>query len=279
MRTGYIVAVIPGIQNIYEANSMKKLLLAVAWFVPTVLFAQSPFDGTWKTNLDETKLSPKAYEYSLSNGTYDCISCAPKIHVKADGSDQAVSGQPYDTIAVKQVDAHTVQFVAKKSGKTSWEQTRTVSGDGKTQTLKTTSYPPNSTSPVTAEAILEREGKAPAGANAISGSWKLKKISESENGLMTTFKGSGDELRMTDSTGESWTAKLDGKEYPVKGSYNVDTVSLKQIGDHEIEATYKRGGTLLGVDRITVSSDGKTLKTVAESKLTGRVFTYVATKQ
>jgi len=257
--------------------ALGVLILVLA--VPFVSFGQSPFDGTWKDNLDQSKFSPKPLEFSLNNGAYDCISCVPKVHVKADGSDQAVSGQPYDTLAVKEVDARTVQFIAKKNGKTSWEQTRTASEDGKTETIKTTSYPPSSTSPVTAEAILEREGKAPAGANAISGSWKIKKVSESENGLTYTYKGSGEELTMTTSTGGSWTAKLDGKEYPVKGSYNVDTVSLKKINNHEIEASYKRGGTLVEVEKLTVSADGKTMTTVVEDKLTGRVSNFVSTKQ
>jgi hypothetical protein len=260
---------------IRAALSVLALVLAVA----SASFAQSPFDGTWKDNLDQSKFSPKPLEYSLSNGAYDCISCAPKIHVKADGSDQAVTGQAYDTLAVKEVDAHTVQLVAKKNGKTSWEQTRTVSKDGKTETIKTTSYPPNSTSPITSEAILEREGKAPGGANAISGSWKIKKVSESENGLLYTYKGSGEELSMSNSGGASWTAKLDGNWYPMKGSYSVDTVSLKRINDHEIEVSYKRGDKLLEVEKMTVSPDGKTMTTVAEDKQTGRISTIVSTKQ
>jgi len=257
--------------------ALGVLILVLA--VPCVSFAQSPFDGTWKDNLDQTKFSPKPLEFSLSNGAYDCASCAPKVHVKADGSDQAVSGQPYDTLAVKEVDARTVQFIAKKNAKKSWEQTRTASADGKTETIKTTSYPPNSTSPVTAEVILEREGTTPAGANAISGSWKIKKVSESENGLLYTYKSSGEGLSMTSSSGATWAAKLDGKEYPVMGDYGADTISLKKINDHEIEASYKRAGTLISVDKLTVSPDGKTMTIVSEAKLTGRVSTFVATKQ
>jgi len=261
------------------------ITMGVAWgvllvlAVPTMSFAQSPFDGTWKDNLDQSNFSPKPLEFSLNNGVYDCVSCAPKVHVKADGSDQAVSGQAYDTLAVKEVDARTAQFIAKKSGKKSWEQTRTVSEDGKTETIKTTSYPPNSTSPVTAEVILERQGTAPTGANGISGSWRIKKVSESENGRLYTYKSSGEELSMTSPAGASWAAKLDGKEYPVKGSYSVDSVSLKKINDHEIEVSYKRGGTLLEVEKLTVSPDGKAMTIVSEDKQSGRVSTIVATKQ
>ena len=49
---------------------------------------------------------------------YDCDSCAPKIkNVKADGQDQPVAGQPYDTLAVQVVDANTIHFTAKKASK------------------------------------------------------------------------------------------------------------------------------------------------------------------
>lgn len=257
---------------------MKKLLASVVLLVPTMVFAQSPFDGTWKTNLDQTKFSSKPIVFSLKDGMYDCSSCAPKIHVKADGSDQPVTGQAYDTIAVKDVDPHTIQVVAKKNGRSSWEQTRVASEDGKLD-VKTTSHPPDSDQVITTESTLERLGKAEPGANATSGSWKLLKASESENGLLATFKGSGTEMSMSDPTGWSWTAKFDGKDNPVKGSDGVDSVSLKQLNDHTIEASYKRGGKLIVVEKMTVSSDGKTMTTVSDSKLTGRVSTFVASKQ
>jgi len=258
---------------------MKKLLAAAMLLVPAMLFAQSPFDGTWKTDLDKAKFSPKPILFSLNGGMYDCSSCSPKIHVKADGSDQPVTGQPYDTLSVKEVDPHTVQFVTKKNGKTVFEQARSASDDGKTLKVKTTSYPPDSAQPITTESTLEREGKPATGANAISGSWKLTKANESDNGLLVTFKGSGDEMTLSDPTGMNWSAKFDGKDSPVKGSYGVDSVSLKQINDRSIEASYKRGGKLIEVNKMTVSADGKTMTTVSESKLTGRVSTFESTKQ
>ncbi len=258
---------------------MKKLLLAITVLAPDLLFAQSPFDGTWKTDMDKAKFSPKPITFSTSNGMYDCSSCAPKINVKADGTDQPVTGQAYDTIAVKEVDPHSIQITTKKNGKTTLEQSRTASDDGKTLHVKSTSHPPDSDKPVMSEADLERIGKAPSGANATSGSWKIKKVKEEENGLLDTYKGSGDELTWSTPTGETWTAKMDGKDYPVKGMYAYDTVSLKQAGNSGIELSYKRGGQLITVDKMTLSPDGKTMTTVSENKLTGRVSTYVAHKQ
>ncbi len=258
---------------------MKKLLLAVAVLVPTILFAQSPLDGTWKTMYDQSKISQKPIRVSLSNGIYDHLTVVPPIHVKADGQDQAVSGHPYDTIAVKELDAHTLQIVYKKNGKTAMETTRTASDDGKTLTQKNTFHPPDSDQTATSEATWERVGKSPSGAHATSGSWRIQKLSASENELLHTYKRSGDELTYCDPTGETWTAKLDGKDYPVKGTIGTYSVSLKQINDRNIEQSTKREGKLIGIDKMTISPDGRKMTTVSEDKLAGHVSTLVAEKQ
>jgi hypothetical protein len=243
------------------------------------LFAQSPFDGTWRTNLNESKLSPKPNVFYLSQGWYHCVSCAPAIDAKADGQDQPMTGQSYDTLSVREVDAKTLAFTTKKGGAIDFEQTRTVSADGKTLTVKTTSHPMNNPQPVTATTTATRVGTAPSGVHAASGSWRTTKVQESENGLTTTFKSNGDGLTMSGPTGVSFTAKLDGPDAPVNGSYTYDTVLLKKIDAHSIEETEKRGGTVVEVSKMTVSPDGKKMTVVATNKLTDRTSTYVATKQ
>jgi hypothetical protein len=255
------------------------LLPVLLLLVPASLFGQSPFDGTWRTNMEQAKFSPKPIVFSLNNGVYDCSSCSPKIHVKADGQDQSVTGQAYDTISVREVDAKSIEVTGKKNGKTYFEEARTVSDDGNTLTVKITSHPKNSDQTVTAEVTAIRVGKAPAGANGTSGSWRTGKIKASENDLTTTYKLSGDELSMSTPTGESYTAKLDGKDYPFKGAYSYDSVSLKRLSARTIEETDKRGGKVIEVAKMTVSPDGKKMTVVATFVPTGRVSTYVAEKQ
>ena len=258
---------------------MKKLLCVVLWVLPVMLFAQSPFDGTWKTNMTESKLSPKPYVFSVDKGMYDCESCVPKINVKADGQGQAVTGQPYDTLAVQVVDANTIRTSAKKAGKPAFEQTRTLSSDGKMLTISSTNYPADGSQPFKSEAKFTRVSKGPAGSSAMSGSWRIQNVSEDTAGLTTTWKGAGDGLSMSTPTGESWEAKFDGKEYPVKGIYAHETVSLKKLGDRGIEVTYNRDGKVFSVQKITVSPDGKKMTTVADNKWTGRVSTFIDEKQ
>ena len=110
---------------------MKKLVFVMTLLASGLLFAQSPFDGTWMTKLDTAKLPTKPDKYVLNNNMYECLTCVPKVSVKADGSDQKVTGHPYfDTIAVKVANASSVEFTQKKAGKVMYTDTATISSDG-----------------------------------------------------------------------------------------------------------------------------------------------------
>jgi hypothetical protein len=253
-------------------------LMPVLW-APASSFAQSPFDGTWRINTDQSKLSPKPYVISVNKGMYDCSTCSPMIHVKADGQDQSVTGQSFDTISVREVSPKSIFITNKKSGKTLSEATATVSDGGNTLTLKVTDHPKSSDQTVNSEATFTRVGKAPAGANGTSGSWQINKVQTSENSLKWTYKSNGDELSMSTPTGESYTANLDGKDYPVKGAYSYNSVSLRRVDARTIEETDKRDGKVIEVDKMTISPDGKKMTIVATGKLTGRTSTVFAEKQ
>lgn len=258
---------------------MKKFLAVMFLIAPTLLFGQSALEGTWRTNMDQSKLSQKPYVFSIAGGMYECSTCVPKINIKADGSDQPVTGQTYDTLSARVDSPGTLTFTAKKDGKTVFEQTRAVSADGSTLTLKTTSYSMMNDKSVQTEVTFARAGQGPSGADPASGSWKINKLKESDEGLTTTYKWSGDTLNMTQPTGESFTAKLDGKDYPYKGSYSFDSVSLKRVDDHTIEATNKRAGKVITIGTISIASDGKTLTEVVSNKLTDRTSTFVSERQ
>lgn len=265
--------------NKLERRVAYALFLIPVLWDPAASYAQSPFDGTWRTNYDQSKLSPKPYVFSLSKGMYDCSSCSPKVNVKADGTGQAVTGQSYDTISVREVDPKPVAVTTKKGGKVVSEATRTVPEDGKTLTTKIISHPQNSDKTVNMEQTFTRVNKAPAGANGASGSWRISKVALSDNGGVTTYKSNGGELSMSSPTGESYTAKLDGKDYPVKGAYFYNGVSLQRVDDRTIEETDKRDGKVVEFVKMSVAPDGKTITSIATDKLTGRVSTLVAAKQ
>ena len=68
-------------------------------------------------------------------------------------------------------------------------------------------------------------------------------------------------------TSVSSTFKTDGKDYPVTGSSNFDTLSLKQVDGNTVHSTQKKGGKVVGESMRSVSKDGKTL--TLSSKGTG----------
>ncbi len=82
-----------------------------------------------------------------------------------------------------------------------------------------------------------------AGSHAISGSWReVKREDVSEDALVFTLKGMPDGLSMNSGTGESYEAKFDGKEYPMKGGRADRTVSRNKVDDTTIEETIKQEG-------------------------------------
>ncbi len=263
---------------------MKKLFLAallVLLLLPVVGTAQSPFDGTWKFNPSSLQFSKKPDEYLLQNGMYDCKTCAPAISIKADGQDQTVTGHPYfDTMSVKAVDDHNVEMTTKRGGKVVGTEKDSISSDGKTLTVNWTDSGQPSGGTQTGTFMMTRVKSGPSGANLISGSWRAEKMEQStESGLLWSFKITGDEVTMTNPTGQSYTAKLDGADALYKGDPGITSVSVKMHGKDTLEETDKRDGKIIYISKMTVSPDGKTMKIVFEDKLQDRTTKGDATKQ
>jgi hypothetical protein len=262
---------------------MKNLLfiaLLALLLVSMAAVAQSPFDGTWKGDMRSVQWPAKPDVLLLQNGMYECKTCDPPIKVKADGTDQKVAGSPsIDTVSVKVIDDHNVENTSKKDGKVVATLRRSVSSDGNTLTINWTYSGTPSGGPQTGTDTAKRVATAPAGANLISGSWRMEK-SEVPAALSTvTFKSNGDELAMTTPTGESYTAKLDGTDAPCKGNPEVTSVSVKMLGKGTLEETYKRDGKVIVIYKSTILADGKTMKVIEDNKRSGTITKFVAEKQ
>ena len=258
---------------------MKKLLFLLL-LVPVLAWAQSPFDGTWKVDMSKAKLPKKPDVLLLQNGMYECKSCNPQVNVKADGTFQPISGDPYrDALMVKVVDDKHVEFASQKDGKQVAATTRTVSDDGNSMTVAW-SYSGNPAGgPVSGTDHMKRVAKGPSGANAISGSWRDEKTDIATADAITfTFKSGGDSLSYNTPTGQSYEAKIDGKEAPYKGDPGTTSVSLKRVGNSIVETDY-RDGKAISVALMSVSADGKAMTIDVDDKLNGTKATYVAVKQ
>jgi hypothetical protein len=264
---------------------MKKMYflpVLAALLTPVLAPAQSAFDGTWKIDMNKVDFPKKPDAFLLQNGMYSCKTCTPPYEIKADGTDQSVTGHPYyDTVAIKVINDHEIEETDKKDGKVVSTSTSTVSSDDKTLMFTFSDQSnTNNGPPVTGKGEATREAKGPAGSNAISGSWRTTKIeSLSDNATVWTYKISGDEITMTNPTGQSYTAKLDGTDAPMKGDPGITSVSVKMMGKDTLEETDKREGKVIGVFKITVASDGKTAKASYDDKLQNRTTKLEATKQ
>ncbi len=276
-------ATIPGNSSM-EKKTMKKLLwfvLLLALLTPGLAMAQSAFDGTWKVDIKTAQFPTKPDVYLLQDGMYHCKTCVPAIGIKADGQDQKVTGHPYfDTMSIKLVDDRTIEETDKKNGKVVATSKTWASADGNKLMFEFTDSSDSNADPVTGKGEETRVAKGPTGSHAISGSWRASKMeSVSDNGLVFTYKVAGDSLTMTNLTGQSYTAKLDGTEAPYKGDPGTTTVSVKKLDTNKMEETDKREGKVISIARMTLSADGKSMTIAVDDKLHGTTMQFTALKQ
>jgi hypothetical protein len=117
--------------------------------------------------------------------------------------------------------------------------------------------------------------QAPKG---LEGTWKLN-VSKSKfdpgpapKSQTLTYATIPDGVRITaqqtlaDGSTQTWemSPKFDGKDYPVTGHPNADTISLGKADGLKSESTFKKGGKVVGVNTRTLSADGKTLTIVTK---------------
>ena len=82
-----------------------------------------------------------------------------------------------------------------------------------------------------------------------------------------TYAMAGNEIKATSTgvdadgkaTSAAWTVVYDGKERPVTGDPDADTLSLKRVDPNTIEFTEMKAGKVVLSGTRTVSKDGKTL--------------------
>jgi hypothetical protein len=216
--------------------------------------------------------------YELKEGIYTCSSCVPPISIKADGTDQKVTGHSYyDTAAVRVIDARTVEFAGKLGGKPTVSNSLAVSADG--TVLTATFKDMTATQVVTGSQVLKRIGAGAPGSHPISGSWKAEKLANvSDAGATVTYKMTGDGLQMN-WNGQSYDAKFDGKQYLAANDPGKTRVSLKRISDNTIEETDTRDGQVVDIYRLIVSANGRTMTVVDKDVRRGTTTEYKMLKQ
>jgi hypothetical protein len=110
-------------------------------------------------------------------------------------------------------------------------------------------------------------------ADPATGTWKLNAAKSKYSpgpppqSATITYEETADGIKRTgesvDGEGKKtsfeYTAKYDGKEYPVSGSDDFDTISLRKINDHTVQATLKKSGKVVSTARRAVAKDGEVM--------------------
>lgn len=255
--------------------------LLISCLISVPVMAQSRFDGTWKIDLAESQPSTELDVYLLQNDTYRCTSCDPQMDIKADGRDQKITGEPcYDTVNLKEVDDRTTEETDKRNGKTVGTSRMTVSSDGKTATVEWTESCNANGDVIAGKDIMSRVAGGPKGSHAISGSWRVtKRVNRSDNALIVTLKLKDGTFYFADPSGQSYAAKLDGTETPIKGDLSNTMVAVRLVDENTIEEADRRDGKTVEIVHFVVSADGKRISVSMENTANGTVRQFSLHKQ
>jgi hypothetical protein len=238
----------------------------------------SPFDGTWKTRTDSMKVTGKADQFQVVDGTYSCGSCVPEVKVKADGNDHAVTGHDYyDTVAVVVLSPSAIQVIQKLKGKQIGTVSYTASTDGNTLTGKFQDY--SGTQVATGSFTETRRAAGPPGSHAVSGSWQPGPLTQGNDALRTVaYQMTNDQFSMH-WNGQSYNAKFDGKEYPIHNDPGGTVVTLKKVNDNTVEETDHRQGKVTDEIRLAAASDGKSIEVTDNDVIHHQITTFTLDKQ
>lgn len=261
------------------SDGMKKLLWGLALAAaPWVAHAQGHIDGVWKTDPRSFTAPSKPSTYVLKEGVYECVTCAPKLKVKADGADQPVAGNPYmDAMAVKVIDDSAVEMTTRMAGRVLSTGRISVSPDGKTMTREMRYQEANGSSSSSTEK-LTRVRPPPKGAHVVSGTWKFSNY-EWLSDETASFKTAAGMLSMNGSDGMSYDAPMDGTRVPVKNSPGTDQVSVRFKGNATWEETSWRDGKVIWVNTMVISPDGEKMKVTWDDRERGVKGAYTMSRQ
>lgn len=152
---------------------LSRLAIGVA-ITAGVAFGADNTIGTWKLNTDQSKFNPGAMpiksltvlreasdggvKVTVTGEAPDGTAIHASYTAKYDGQEVQVTGNaPYDTIAIKQVNANTLTDERKKVGTPYHATGQTViSSDGKTMTMTTKGIGADG-KPFTAALVFEKE--------------------------------------------------------------------------------------------------------------------------
>jgi hypothetical protein len=238
-------------------NLSKVIYLTAVIGAASIAFAaDTPFAGTWKLNLEKSKLTGDTVKFSSAGGLMRITGSGDSYEFKTDGSDTKTR---FGSAAWKKIDDNTLEETDSVKGNVASKGTWTLSPDGKTLTSHVTGDKPGGGSfddTITYVRI--------AGTHGFVGAWKDKEfkgsapssltLSDAENGL--TFDEPDFKLKAS--------GKFDGKPGTVEGPQIPPGAAfvLTKAGPRSFKMTRTQDGKTFDMSTWTVAPDGKTLSVV-----------------
>jgi hypothetical protein len=130
---------------------LRNAALTVCIFSLALMAAENPFVGTWKENMEKSKLSGAegltnvTVKYEMDGDTFKASvdgkdpqgqPASFTYEGRLDGAPGTVTGATvFDAITLQRLGTHSMKAIGKKEGKVVYTDRRVVSKDGKTLTI------------------------------------------------------------------------------------------------------------------------------------------------
>lgn len=249
---------------------MKKVVWSalLVGLLPLGASAGSGLEGTWRYDWPLT--FPDSYSrLMLSQGDYICMTCTVPFTIKADGKEHKVKGDGYDSLKVTIDNDRQLSIVKKQAGKVVETFVQTVSQDG--SALEGVTYSGNRK--IEGRFSASRVGSAEPGAHLLSGLWKTPGYTQSEADSTFNYRFSGTTLDWSRTSGESFSAPVDGTLAPYKGSEEIDQVSVQKLTDRVLLIHLFKGDRFVRQMQVSVSADGQLMSVaMVDGTLTGNII-------
>ncbi len=238
--------------------------------------ADAPYAGKWKMNVAKSNFGETTVTYEqMAGGEMKVTADGQSYTFKTDGKDNMT---PWGmTMAVKAVDPKTWEMTEKTNGKVSATSMTRLSADGKMLTVDTKR--------VKADGGTSNDSMTfsrVSGGTGLAGKWKTKNLTSSSPEMLTMTPKGSDGLTVTmGNEGGVCDAKLDGKDYPAKGTMWPAgwTCVVVKNGTNGVDLTWKKDGKAMYKATVSASADGKTLTESGSAAGVNEKYTIVYDKQ
>jgi hypothetical protein len=223
------------------------------------------FVGTWEENLAKSQVrASSAPTFSFTQQPGGSILLVRRLggrtirdSLRMDGKDHPSPDTPSRSVSLTVLNENTFEMVTKGDGKVLSRRRWVIALGGRTLTEESTA-PSDSGPPQVTTTVYERSSTGDSG---LLGEWKATAVRRTTpRTLALTLSGTGG-LTYRGDDQKTYTARVDGKEYPYIGP-NMRagvTVVLEALGERSIKETYFFNHQRLSEGKMTVSQDGKTL--------------------